>query len=138
MVLKIYFIWFCIVIQSIGSSINEEVRNQGENVTFLCQTVGEPVPDIIWYFNNDVMLNVSDSKYIIHSRTVNVSIAENALTIYDVTSSDVGTYTCISSNEIGDVSSFGILTVTSEFIYIHIEYIYMHVYIYICTCMYLI
>ena len=68
----------------------------------------------IWYFN-DVMINVSDIKYIIDSRTVNTSIAENALTVYNITSSDVGTYTCISSNEIGNVSSFGILTVTSKF-----------------------
>jgi len=77
--------------------------------------VGEPVPDIRWYFN-DVMINVSDSsnKYMIVSRSLNITTIENTLTVYNITSSDVGTYTCNSSNEIGSVTSFGILTVTGE------------------------
>jgi len=104
-----------VVIPSIENLINTEVRNQEENITFLCQTVGEPVPDIIWYFN-DIMINVSDSsnEYKIMSRSLNITTIENTLTVYNVTSSDVGTYTCNSSNIIGSVTSFGILTVTSE------------------------
>ena len=89
-----------------------------ENVTFLCQAVGEPVPDISWYFNG-VMINVSDnsSKYMIVSRSLNITTTENTLTVYNVTSPDVGTYTCNASNIIGSVTSSGILTVTSEFLY---------------------
>ena len=98
--------------------IISEVRNQTENVTFLCQAVGEPIPDISWYFNG-VMINVSDnsSKYMIMSltRSLNITTTENTLTVYNVTSSDVGTYTCNSSNIIGNVTSSGILTVTSKF-----------------------
>ena len=77
--------------------------------------MGEPVPDISWYFN-DVMINVSDnsSKYMIMSRSLNITTSENTLTVYNVTSSDVGTYTCDSSNIIGSVESSGILTVISE------------------------
>ena len=79
--------------------------------------MGKPVPDISWYFN-DVMINVSDSsnKYMIVSRSLNITTIENTLTVYNVTSSDVGTYTCNSLNVIGSVTSFGILTVTSKFI----------------------
>ena len=78
--------------------------------------MGEPVPDINWYFN-DVMINVSDnsSKYMIVSRSLNITTTENTLTVHNVTSSDVGTYTCNSSNFIGSVTSSGILTVTSKF-----------------------
>ena len=103
------------VIPSIETVINEEVRNQEENVTFLCQAVGEPVPDISWYFN-DVMINVSDnsSKYMIVSRSLNITTIENTLTVYNVTSSDVGTYTCNAANIIGSVTNSGILTVTSK------------------------
>jgi len=103
------------VIPSIENSIDNEVKDQGDNVTFLCQTVGEPVPDISWYFN-DIKINVSDNsnKYMIMSRSLNITTIENTLTVYNVTSSDVGTYTCNSSNVIGSVTSFGILTVTSE------------------------
>ena len=109
---------FClfIVIPSIENSIKNEVRNQNENVTFLCQVVGEPIPNISWYFNG-VMINVSDnsSKYMIMSGSLNITTTKNTLTVYNVTSSDVGTYTCISSNLIGTITSSGILTVTSEF-----------------------
>ena len=119
-----YFYLYCtyitslcsVVTTNIKSSVNDEIRNQEENVTFLCQPVGEPVPDIIWYFNG-VMINVSDnsSKYMIVSRSLNITTTENTLTVYNVTSSDVGTYNCNSSNIIGTVKSFGILTVTSKF-----------------------
>ena len=96
-------------------SVNNETRNQKENVTFLCQAVGQPVPDISWYFN-DVMINVSDnsSKYMIVSRSLNITTTENTLTVYNVTSSDVGTYTCNVSNIIGSFSDSGILTITSK------------------------
>ena len=97
-------------------SVNNETRNQEEYVTFLCEAVAEPVPDISWYFN-DVMINVSDnsSKYMIVSRSLNITTTENTLTVYNVTSSDVGTYTCNASNIIGSVVSSGILAVTSKF-----------------------
>ena len=63
------------------------------------------------------MINVSDnsSKYMIVSRSLNITTTENTLTVYNVTSSDVGTYTCNSSNIIGSVTSSGILTVTSKY-----------------------
>ena len=107
---------YFLVIPSIENSVTNEFKNQRENVTFLCQAVGEPVPNISWYFNG-VMINVSDnsSKYMIVSRSLNITTTENTLTVYNVTSSDVGTYTCNSSNIIGSVTSSGILTVTSKF-----------------------
>ena len=112
-----FFILYA-VIPNFKISVNNEIKNQEENVTFLCQAVGEPVPDISWYFN-DVMINVSDnsSKYMIVSRSLNITTTENTLTVYNVTSSDVGTYTCNASNIIGSVTSSGILTATSKFQY---------------------
>ena len=103
------------VIPSVAIPPIDEIADQTKNVTLLCQAVGEPVPDISWYFN-DVMINVSDnsSKYMIMSRSLNITTTENTLTVYNVTSSDVGTYTCNSSNIIGSVTSSRILTVTSK------------------------
>ena len=100
------------VTPSIPILINNEIRNQTENVTFLCQAVGEPVPDISWYFNG-VMINVSDnsSKYMIMSRSLNITTTENTLTVYNVTSSDVGTYTCNATNIVGKDSTNGHLQV---------------------------
>ena len=98
--------------------INDEVRNQQENVTFLCQSVGEPVPIIAWFLNGE-MINESDgnSKYMIVSRSLNITTTENTLTVNNIVSLDVGTYTCNSSNIIGSVASSGVLTVTSKFCY---------------------
>ena len=111
---------FYTVIPSIGV-ISDEIRDQEDNVIFLCEAVGEPVPDISWYFN-DVMINVSDnsSKYMIVSRSLNITATESTLTVDNVISSDVGTYTCNASNIIGSVTSSGILTVTSEFLYLFV------------------
>ena len=117
MYMSIHFILFHVhtVIPSVAVPPTDEIADQKENVTFLCQTVGVPVPDISWYFNG-VMINVLDnsSKYMIMSRSLNTTTTENTLTVYIVTSSDVGTYTCNSSNIIGSVTSSGILTVTSK------------------------
>ena len=107
---------FLTVIPSIENPFNNEIINQSENLTFLCQAVGEPVPDINLYFNG-AMINVSDnsSKYMIMSRSLNTTTTKNTLTVYNVTSSDVGTYTCVASNYIGNATTSGILTVTSKF-----------------------
>ena len=104
---------FCFaVIPIINYSIDKKVKNQTENVTFLCQAVGEPVPDIIWYFNG-VMINVlnDSSKYMIMSRSLNITTTENTLTVFNVTSSDVGTYTCNATNIVGNDSTSGHLQV---------------------------
>ena len=75
---------------------------EGRDVAnFTCQAIGEPAPNISWYFNGIVM-DVSDtSKYRIEPRPVNTTTTENTLTVYNVTSSDVGTYTCNATNTIG-------------------------------------
>ena len=101
-----------VVTPSIPILINNEIRNQSQNVTFLCQAVGEPVPDINWYFNG-VIVNVSDnsSKYMIMSRSLNITATENTLTVYNVISSDVGTYTCNATNVVGNDSTSGHLQV---------------------------
>ena len=124
-----YLFYISTVIPSITTLVTNEIRNQAENVTFICQAVGEPVPDISWYFNG-VMINILDnsSKYMIMSRSLNTTTTENTLTVYNVTSSDVGTYTCNSSNIIESAISSGILTVTSKFLLFSIL-IFLHTYV---------
>ena len=95
-----------IVIPSINQSISNKTSNETQSVNLTCQAVGEPVPDIGWYFNG-TMINVSDnsSKYMIMSRSLNITTTENTLTVYNVTSSDVGTYTCNATNVVGSDST---------------------------------
>ena len=103
---------FPAVFPSIENMINDEIRNQQENVTFSCISVGEPVPDITWSFNGAVIDEFNG--YSIVSRSLNTTTIEETLTVNNVVSSDAGTYTCTSSNIIGSVTSSGILTVTSK------------------------
>ena len=89
-------------------------ENETNPISFLCEAIGEPVPDISWYFNG-VMINVSDtSKYRIESRTINTTTTENILTVNNVTSFDVGTYICNATNIIATDTSIGVLTVNGE------------------------
>ena len=62
------------------------------------------------------MINVSDSssKYNI-SNSLHKTIVTSSLTISNVQSSDVGTYTCRGENIIGIDQSSGILTVNGKF-----------------------
>ena len=45
------------------------------------------------------------------SRSVNITTTENILTVYNVTSSNVGTYTCTAINTVGNDTSSGHLQV---------------------------
>ena len=86
------------------------LENETNPITFNCQAIGEPVPNIDWYFKG-VMINVSNaSKYNI-SNTSNETTVTSLLMISNIKSSDVGTYTCVAENIIGTDQSPGILTV---------------------------
>ena len=62
------------------------------------------------------------------SRSLNITTTENTLTVYNVTSSDVGTYTCNASNVIGSATDFEILSVTSMLRYVCTSYaIFNHI-----------
>jgi len=99
--------FFFTVFPDILSEVDDSTDEGRDIANFTCQAVGEPVPNIGWYFNG-VMIDVSDtSKYMIMSTLLNTTTTENKLTVYNVTSSDVGTYTCNATNIIGSDYSHG-------------------------------
>ena len=90
-----------LVASSIINTIANNTINETDSVNFTCRATGEPVPNIAWDLNG-IMINISDtSKYRIESRSINTTTTENTLTVYNVTSSNVGTYTCNATNIIG-------------------------------------
>ena len=89
------------------------LENETNPATFNCQATGRPVPSISWYFKG-VMINVSNARHRI-SNTTRVTTMTSLLTINNVQSSDVGTYTCQAENIFGIVQSSGILTVNGKF-----------------------
>ena len=80
---------------------------------FTCQAIGEPVPNVTWYFNG-VMINTSNTMKYNISNSVNRNIVTSVFTIMNTQSSDVGTYTCYTENIIGNEQSFGVLTVNGK------------------------
>ena len=100
---------FCVIVQPVIISeitgLSDERRNM---VNFTCKATGEPIPDISWFFNIE-MINASDNsgKYMIMPESINVTTTKNTLTIYNATSSDVGIYICTASNVLGNDTSFG-------------------------------
>ena len=89
----------------------DQTQNEGDTASFTCQATGEPVPTISWYFN-DVLL-VNGMKHMI-SVSSNTTSNSSTLTIMNVQSSDVGTYTCNATNVVSTDNSSGVLTVNGE------------------------
>ena len=109
----IYYIF--LVQAEIIDGVTDETDNETNPVTFSCQATGEPVPNISWYFNSIMMITSNSSKYNI-SNSFDETLVTSLLTIMNIQSSDVGTYTCHAENFIGIDRSFGILTVNGKFV----------------------
>ena len=92
----------------------DQTQNEGYIVSFTCQATGEPVPTITWYFNNDPVDEANTMKYIISMEPLNTTTISSILTIMNVQSSDVGTYTCNATNVVSTDTSSGVLTVNGE------------------------
>ena len=100
-----YFLLSCAANPVIISNITDVSDNESDLAILICQAVGQPIPDISWYFN-DVMISNS-SKYMIVSKSLNTTTIENTLTVYNITSADVGVYTCTATNDVGNDTSNG-------------------------------
>ena len=90
----------------------DQIQNEGQSASFTCQSTGEPVPTISWYFNDALLAN--EAKYTISETSVNTTTISSTLTIMSVESSDVGTYTCSATNLASTDNSSGVLTVNGE------------------------
>ena len=110
-VINLLFNNYDYVVQAeIIGEVTDALENETLSSTFTCQAVGEPYPNISWYFNDVTLIVLNSSKYQI-SNSINRTMIESILTIMSVQSSDVGKYTCHAENFVGIDQSSGILTV---------------------------
>ena len=91
----------------ITTDVTDVIENGTNPVTFTCRAIGEPLPNINWYFNGN-MTNPSNAIEINTTRT-SERVIESSLTIINPQSSDVGNYTCHTENVIGSDRSSGML-----------------------------
>ena len=97
----------------------DRLENETNPTTFVCQAIGEPVPNISWYFNG-TMINESDtSKYNVTPIPVNLNATQSTLSIFNAASNDVGTYVCEATNVVGSTRSSAVLTIHGEKIFYH-------------------
>ena len=89
-----------------------QTQNEGDTASFTCQATGQPVPTISWYFNGTLLVN--GMEHMISMMSLNTTTNSSTLTIMNVQSSDVGTYTCNVTNVISTDNSSGVLTVNGE------------------------
>ena len=98
----------------------DQIINEGDNALFTCQATGEPVPTITWYFNGTLLVN--GLQHMISLMSLNTTTISSTLTVMNVQSSDVGTYTCNATNVVSSDTSSGVLTVNGEvLIHVHIS-----------------
>ena len=91
----------------------DQTQNESDTASFTCQATGEPIPTISWYFNGSVLL-VNGMKHMTSLILLNTTTINSTLTIMNVQSSDVGTYTCDATNVLSSNTSSGVLTVNGE------------------------
>ena len=115
MIIDMYYIYFALVAPSIHLEVMNQVMNEGNTASFICQATSDPVSVINWYYNGAPVNNDPDmSKYIISQSSINITTVINKLTIMNVQSSDVGTYTCNATNVVSSRISSGVLTVNGK------------------------
>ena len=94
----------------------DETQTEGDIASFTCQTDGEPLPTISWYFNSTPLDESNTAKYMITERQISTTTNSDILNIMSVQSSDVGTYTCNATNVVSSNTSSGVLTVNGELV----------------------
>ena len=105
---------FWLVTPDISLEVLDQRVFEGDTAYFACQTTGEPVPTITWYFSGTLVDEANTLKYTISMMSLNTTTISSTLTIMNVQSSDVGTYTCNATNVVSSDTSSGVLTVNGE------------------------
>ncbi|XP_054713925.1 hemicentin-1-like [Uloborus diversus] len=69
---------------------------RGSDIALDCTTVASPLPETMWYKNNQVFLDSKENKLIKDNN--------QTMILKNVTILDAGQYTCIASNPVGEIS----------------------------------
>ena len=110
----VFILCYILVAPTISPEVMDQTQNEGDTASFTCQATGEPVPTISWYFNGAPVDEANTMKYTISMMSLNTTTINSTLTIMNVQSSDVGTYTCNATNVVSTDTSSGVLTVNGE------------------------
>ena len=105
---------YILVTPLIIPEVTDQVQDEGGTISPTCLATGQPLPTISWYFNGAPINESNTMKYTISVTLLNTTTISSTLTVMNVESSDVGTYTCNATNVVSTDISAGILTVNGE------------------------
>ena len=106
--------FYILASQTVTSGVISQVEDEGNAASFECVALSQPVSTISWYFNGSTVNEANTMKYTISMMSLNTTTISSTLTIMNVQSSDVGTYTCNATNVVSSDTSSGVLTVNGE------------------------
>ena len=89
----------CVVPPIIIDGPNEMKRLSGENVTFTCIVLAEPVHSLQWLFDGEIIQPSTT-----HIMTT-IGETQGSLTIVNISLANAGNYTCIAENVHGNSSA---------------------------------
>ena len=75
-----------------------QAATEGNNATFTCNAIGNPVPTISWTINGSSVDASNNSR-------ISFSEGKKQLTITNVNRTDSGEYQCVASNSLGNDTS---------------------------------
>lgn len=80
---------------------------EGDDISFDCLAIGDPIPEQVWLFNS--LEIIPDS--------LRITIGEElygTLAIWNVTYEDRGTYTCIYNSSLGEIEYSAVLAIQGK------------------------
>jgi len=101
----------CCIFLDISPELVDQTQKEGDTALFTCQATGTPIPSINWYFNGAPVHQTNATKHMISDALLNSITRSSTLTVMNVVSSDIGTYTCEAINVASSDTSSGALTV---------------------------
>jgi len=101
-------------IADISPEIDNQTVHEGDAASFFCQTTGKPIPNLSWYFNGAPIIKTIMTKYMITEMPLNDIAKSSTLMIMNVTSSDIGTYSCKAANFRSSDTSTAVLTINGK------------------------
>jgi len=124
------------IILDISPEVINQTLNDGDTALFTCQATGNPIPNISWYFNGVPVKKDNATKYniMISEMSLNSIAKSSTLTIMNVQSPDIGTYTCEAINFASTDTSSGVLTIKGKNIAVlhydkHVSFIMTNIHI---------
>ena len=100
-----FYISFCIEIPVFVDSPQDVLLSTGSNFTLTCNATGVPFPQLAWY-KDGVLLTAS-----IPGR---LDVQTNEISVYNVTLSDQGVYSCVASNAAGSSLANAMVDIISK------------------------